>query len=197
MYWLLTENYVLNANILVFMLIHTELFSNVSGFGLEKNFGPWPRPWPHSFWPRPRPWPHAQLASLTSLVDLRHAIDSEVHRNLAYQNGTTVKNDNLRLPPYILLTLGCRFVVYEHQSFYAIDVTKNRRLSTRQHVCHRGEQSAPSIVQFGVPQGSVQGPLLFVMYTTDVVNIVERQRLSAHQYADDIQVYIAGVAQTT
>jgi len=33
-YWLLTENYVLNANILVFMLIHTELFSNVSGLGL-------------------------------------------------------------------------------------------------------------------------------------------------------------------
>ena len=67
-YWLLTENYVLNANILVFMLIHTELFSNVSGLGLEKNFGPRPRPRPHSFWPRPWPWPHAQLASLTSLV---------------------------------------------------------------------------------------------------------------------------------
>ena len=68
MYWLLTENYVLNANILVFMLIHTELFSNVSalGLGLEKNFGPRPRPL--SFWPRPRPWPYAQLASLTSLV---------------------------------------------------------------------------------------------------------------------------------
>jgi len=47
-YWLLTENYVLNTNILVFMLIHTELFSNVSGLGpgLEKI---------------------AQLASLTSL----------------------------------------------------------------------------------------------------------------------------------
>ena len=68
-YWLLTENYVLNATILVFMLIHTELFSNVSGLGLihccldlEKIFGPRPRP--HSFWPRP----HAQLASLTSLA---------------------------------------------------------------------------------------------------------------------------------
>jgi len=35
------------------------------------------------------------------------------------------------------------------------------------------------IVQFGVPQGSVLGPLLFVMYTADVVNM----------YADDIQVY--------
>jgi len=53
-YWLLTENCVLSANILVFMFIHTELFSNLSGLGLEKNFGP-------------RPWPHAQLASLTSL----------------------------------------------------------------------------------------------------------------------------------
>ena len=34
MYWLLTETYVLNAIILVFMLIHTESFSNVSGLGL-------------------------------------------------------------------------------------------------------------------------------------------------------------------
>ena len=61
-YWLLTENYALNANILVFMLMHTDLFSNVFGIGLihcglglglEKFFGPRPRP--HSFWPRP--WP--------------------------------------------------------------------------------------------------------------------------------------------
>jgi len=59
----------------------------------------------------------------------------------------------------------------------------------RQHVCHRGEQSAPFIVHFGMPQRCVLGPLLFVMYTADVVNIVDRQRLSAHQYADDIQVY--------
>ena len=51
MCWLLTENYVLNANALVFMLIHNELFSNVCGLdlglslihcglglGLKKNF---------------------------------------------------------------------------------------------------------------------------------------------------------------
>jgi len=59
----------------------------------------------------------------------------------------------------------------------------------RHHVCQRGEQSAPSIVQFGMLQGSVLGLLLFVMYTADIVNIVEQQCLSAHQYADDIQVY--------
>ena len=43
MYWLLIENYVVNA-ILVFMLIHTELFSNVSGLGLGLGLMP---SWPH------------------------------------------------------------------------------------------------------------------------------------------------------
>ena len=75
MYWLLTENYVLNANILVFMLINTELFSNLSDLGLEKTFGRRPRP--HSFWPRP--WPHAQLASLTSLVVTVHIVVRAEH----------------------------------------------------------------------------------------------------------------------
>ena len=59
----------------------------------------------------------------------------------------------------------------------------------QQHVCHRGKQSATSDVQFGVPHGSVLGPLLFVLYTADIVNIIACQGLSAHQYADDIQVY--------
>ena len=33
------------------------------------------------------------------------------------------------------------------------------------------------------------GPLLFVLYTADIVNIIACQGLSAHQYTDDIQVY--------
>jgi len=94
-YWLLTENYVLNANILVFMLIHTDLFSNVSGLGLEKNFGPRPRPRPHSFWPRPRPWPHAQLASLTSLLlNAPRCV-------LGYRSDAPVVEQNVRYPDEI------------------------------------------------------------------------------------------------
>ena len=58
------------------MLIHTELFSDVSCLGLEKNFGPRPRPRPHCFWP----WPHAQLASLTSLE--RTLANSPLHRHV-------------------------------------------------------------------------------------------------------------------
>jgi len=40
--------------------------------------------------------------------------------------------------------------------------------------------TAPSIIQFGMPQGSVLGLLLFMMYTANVVNIVEQQGLSLH-----------------
>ena len=45
-------------------------------------------------------------------------------------------------------------------------------------------------MQFGVPQGSVLGPLLFVLYTADVSQIVANHGLRLHQYADDCQVCV-------
>ena len=42
----------------------------------------------------------------------------------------------------------------------------------------------------GVPQGSVLGPILFVLYTVDVLDIIERNGLIGHMYADDTQNYL-------
>ncbi|GFR73367.1 reverse transcriptase-like protein [Elysia marginata] len=53
-----------------------------------------------------------------------------------------------------------------------------------------GVSSPVSSLQFGVPQGSVLGPLLFTLYTSPVADIAECYDIKYHLYAEDTQIYI-------
>ena len=61
-----------------------------------------------------------------------------------------------------------------------------------QHVRSGGKSTAPETIKYGVPERSVLGPLLFVLYTADIGRIIESHGLSSHFYADDTQTYTFG-----
>ena len=50
--------------------------------------------------------------------------------------------------------------------------------------------SEPVALQFGVPQGSVLVPPLYIIYTADIIQVFERHGFKVHLYADDSQLYI-------
>ncbi len=53
----------------------------------------------------------------------------------------------------------------------------------------RSSKSLPHAFPCGVPQGSVLGPIIFILYTQDIIPLVQNFGLNISVFADDIQVY--------
>jgi hypothetical protein len=59
----------------------------------------------------------------------------------------------------------------------------------KQRIHLNGSISEEFVLKYGVPQGSCLGPLLFIIYASEMFSIIENHLMDSHGYADDTQLY--------
>jgi len=57
-------------------------------------------------------------------------------------------------------------------------------------VCTAYRDSSVIQVTCSVPQGSVLGPLLFILYTVDLADLASKLGVKLHEFADDNQLHV-------
>ena len=58
----------------------------------------------------------------------------------------------------------------------------------KQHTYHEGIISDEKLIEYGASQGSVLGPLLFIIFINDLHKVIEKN--SVHHFADDTNVLL-------
>ena len=66
-----------------------------------------------------------------------------------------------------------------------------------QQVSVDGSVSSQTQLKYGVPQGSVLGPLLFILYTSPLCDIIKEHGIGFHLFADDTQLYLSFSRKST
>lgn len=114
--------------------------------------------------------------------------------------------DNDKLSVLLLLDLSAAFDTIDHDillsrlhDVFGIRSTALLWFSSyltdrKQYVKINGSSSPPAPLQFGVPQGSVLGPVLFVLYTTPLSQLISQHSVNHQLFADDTQLLDSATA---
>ena len=78
---------------------------------------------------------------------------------------------------------------YFHISGIALSWFQSFLSERKQFVKISWSSSTPVSLRFGVPQGSVLGPILFSLHTSPISEIIQKHDVLYHQFADDITLF--------
>ena len=123
---------------------------------------------------------------------------------LHVQNDILVSLDSGHSTALFLLNLSAAFDTIDqniqfHRFKHWFGITSSALSSLSSNVTNRfqtvvasNSKSQPVLLEFGIPQGSVLGPLLNSLYTTPLHSIISKYPgICCHFYADNTQMYIS------
>ena len=122
---------------------------------------------------------------------------------LKIQNDITVSMDFGKAVALTLLDHSVTFNTSDHnillnclKDWFSVDGTVLKwiklYLSNRRQKVKIGNSFSDAFsLPYGVPQDSVLHPLIFILYTTPLSNIISSFNITHHLYADDTQIYLA------